>query len=223
MKPTVTTLLASLLLCMATTSCKDSHDGPTLAIYQNIVTFMGNSSGAVNFEFQELDDSPTVRLSVAGSLNDDDVTPGTRLLMTYSLPDDATYGKDCADIILRGLQRIYGGTVVTLPHSEALRCNRPINLTTIYRTGNFINFTTTMPATDGRRYTLAADGETLPSGKIRLYLTTTESSATATYNTRQVGSIDISPVWNLPQTESVTVTVNNSQNPNSTEFTFNKK
>jgi len=217
-------IFTALLLIVATTSCKDSNDGPTISIFQNIVTFIGNGNKVVNFEYQELDDSPVVRLSVPGELSDNEVKPGTRLLMTYTLPADVEYGEDCSDITLRGLQKIYNGSVMVLPYSSARNCNEPINLLTIYRTGTYINFTTLMPAVDDREYTLVAAEESLVDGNdAHLYLTTTHHPEAVTYNTRQVGSIDISRVWNVAGLRTVTVHVNNSQNPNLCEFTFEKK
>ncbi len=221
MKPSLK-ILAATILCLAALSCKDSHDGPTIAIYQNIVTFTGNVSNTVVFEYQEMDDSPIVRLTVPGQISTDNVPAGSRLLLTYSLPDDVAYGEDCSNITLRGLQTIYGGTVTTLPHSSASQYNQPINLITIFRTGHYINFTTMMPALDGREYTLAAAEESIATGNVEMYLTTSTQSTASSYNTRQVGSIDISPVWDLSDVKSITIHVNNTQNPNSTEFTFTK-
>lgn len=221
MRKTVNMILGAFL-CLLASACRDSHDGPTLSVFQNIVTFTGNGAQTANFEYQEEGDSPLVRLGVKGNLKEDEVKPGTRLLMTYSLPDDVEYGEDCQDVILRGLQTIYNATVTPLPYSDAAACNSPVGLVTIYRTGVFINFTALMPQLPGRRYILAADIASLDTPEAHLYLSTEVEKDEPAYNSTQIGSIDISSVWDRPGITSVCVHVNNPRNPNMTEFVFFK-
>lgn len=203
-------------------SCSDSSDDQTITIYQNIVTFAGNGPVTANFSYQKINDSPTVTLGVRGSLNDERVSEGTRLLMTYSLPDDAIYGEDCFDVRLRGLQTIYTDTVAPLPYSEIETLIKPIHLLTIYRTGEYINFTALMPELSGRRYILRADKETLSDDTVRTYLTTTVDEDKPSFNSTQTGSVDISPLWQLPEIKAVAIEVDNSNNPNRKKFTFVK-
>lgn len=219
---TLCKILTAFLLCCLLGGCKDSHDGPTLAVFQNIVTFTGNGAHTANFEYQEINDSPIVRLSVSGQLNEKEVTPGTRLLMTYSLPDDVKYGQDCADVILRGLQKIYTGVVAPLPSPTDVAHLSPVGILSFYRSGGFINFTALMPEVEGRRYAIAADAATLPQERVHLYFFTFVDDEQPTYNSTQVGSIDISSIWNRPNVKSVVIHVNNTQNPNISEFTFTK-
>ncbi len=215
-------LITIAILMLATTSCRDDHDGPTYAIFQNIVTFAGNSETTANFEYQESDDSPMVFLGVKGNLTDERVKKGTRLLLTYSLPEGFDYGQNCNDVILRGIQTIYTDTVTPLPSPDAIAFNAPIGLKTMTRSGSYINFTATMPQIAGRDYSLAADEATVGSSTVSMYLTTTVKEDKPTYNSIQTGSIDISPVWNLPTTRAIEINVNNTYNPNYTKFTFSK-
>lgn len=211
---------ALLLWAIATTSCSDSHDGPTIAIYSDIVTFMGNQGEGSLYEFQQLDDSPVVQLGIAGKLDEEKVAPGTRLLMTYSLPDGANYGQSCYNVQLRGLSTVYTDTVSL---SSPLPSPAPIYLSTIFRSGHYINFTTSMPQIPGRKYRLIADPSSLATDTARLILTTEVPEETPSYKSTQTASASIEPVWSLPGIKAVTVTVNNTNNSYKTKFTFKKQ
>lgn len=214
--------LSAALTMALLSSCKDSHDGPTIDVYQNIVTFTANSGASAIFEYQELNDSPVIRLGIRGNIDTEKYPAGTRMLMTYSLPDGIDYGENCNEVQLRGLQTVYSGKVTPLPYPGIQPLIKPVRLITIYRTGHYINFTANMPALDKRTYSLYADESTVGSPDVRLYLTTAVDAESPTYNATQTGSIDISDVWNATSTRSVTVTVDNSENPYRTEFTFSK-
>lgn len=215
-------LLSGLIFwVMLQSGCSDSADGPTVSVFSNIVTFVGNEKGKVVFEYQEIDDSPIVRLGASGQIDVKKVPVGSRLLMTYSLPDGVKYGDDCGDVALRGLQTIYTDTVSALPSPTACDVEK-IFLITLYRTGHYLNFTANMPALPSRKYTLRADGSTLDMDTVRLYLSTYVPEESPAYNTKQVGSVDISPVWDKPTVKAVTVHVDNSNNPYNKQFTFIK-
>lgn len=218
------TIIRLTLLCLTPllAACSDSADGPSIAIYRNIVTFAGNGPVTANFTFREIDDSPLVTLGVRGSLNDERIPAGTRLLMTYSLPDDKTYGEDCFDVRLRGLQTIYTDTIAPLPYSEIEQLKKPVRLTTIYRTGEFINLTASMPELSGRKYFLRADEATLDADTVRVYLSTSVPEEKPSYNSTQTVSVDISPIWDIPTLRAISVEVENSNNPNRTKFIFPK-
>ena len=218
------TISPLILVCLTPmlAACTDSADGPSVAIYRNIVTFDGNGPATANFSFREIDDSPLVTLGVRGSLNDERIPAGTRLLMTYTLPDDKTYGEDCFDVSLRGLQMIYTDTIAPLPYSEIESLKKTIRLTTIYRTGQFINLTASMPALSGRKCLRRADQATLDTDTVRAYLSTSVPEEKPSYNSTQTVSVDISPIWELPTLRAISVEVENTNNPNRTKFIFPK-
>lgn len=214
------TLICLPLLTLA--SCQDTPDGPTLAIYSDIVTFTGNSSQGATFEYRQIDDSPTVTLAIDRATVDESKTaPGTRLLMTYSLPEGTSYGTDCNNVQLRSLQLIYTDTVRTVP-SPTIADMQKIGLLTLYRSGHYLNFTAFMPAVKARKYFMVADKATLNSDTVELYLSTFVKDNVPSYNSTQTGSVDISPVWNLPTVKAIKVNVDNSHNPNFKKFTFIK-
>lgn len=214
---------AITLSALAASSCTDSTDGPTIAIYSNIVTFAGNQGEGSLYQYQQLDDSPVVELGIAGKLDEEKVAPGTRLLMTYSLPDGARYGESCYNVQLRGLQTVYTDTVSVSSPQQPLPSPAPIYLTTLYRSGHYLNFTTSMPQIAGRKYRFVADHNSLTTDTARLILTTEVPEETPAYKSTQTGSASIEPVWTLPGIKAVTVTVNNTNNSYKTKFIFPKQ
>ena len=61
---------AVAIAAVTAASCSDSGDNrPADQLCENIVTFTGNSDGQAWFEYQTLDDSPVITLSVRGSLD----------------------------------------------------------------------------------------------------------------------------------------------------------
>lgn len=218
----VTLLPILIAIYSGITSCSEDETDFNVAIYQNVVTFIGNGPATANFTYREIDDSPLVTLCVRGSLDTTRVHAGSRLLMTYSLPDGIANGADCYDVTLRGLQTIYTDTVSIVPAEEASAANAPIYLSTLYRTGHYLNLYCSMPALSGRKYFLMADESTLDSDTASLYLSTRVKESIPSYNATQVASIDISPVWDRPGVRAVAVRVNNTNNPYRTIFTFTK-
>ncbi|MCM1400462.1 MAG: hypothetical protein NC189_00445 [Bacteroides sp.] len=214
--------ILALTVLLASGACSDSSsDGPTLSLYTNIVTFKCNDTGKAVFEFQEINDSPVVRLETIGMVNESQAPPGTRLLMAYSLPEGVAYGTDCTDIQVRALQTIFTDTVSALPSPIAKPA--PIYLITLYRTGNYLNFTASMPHLPSRKYFITAEQESLDTDTAQLYLSTRVPEEKPTFNSTQTGSVDISPVWNLPGVKAVKVHVNNTNNVYRTSFIFPKQ
>lgn len=211
----------SLLFPVIAVACQDSHDGPTLAIYSNVVTFETNTPSGARFTYRAVDDSPEVTLGTSGKLDEAKVAPGTRLLMTYSLPSDASYGEDCLEVQLRGLQFIYTDTVRPVP-SPTLSDMMPVKLLTLYRTGHYLNFTAMMPAVDHRKYFMVADQATLSRDTVEVYMSTRVADDQPVFDAMQTGSIDISPVWDIPTLSVLRVNVRNANNPERSRFTFIK-
>lgn len=193
-------------------SCSDSSDDPAVAVYQNIVTFMGNGPTAAYFGYREYGDSPEVTLGVPGTLDTKKVAVGTRLLMTYSLPSDVKYGDNCSDVTLHSLQQIYTDTVTTVSHQQAMEANAPIYLSTLYRSGPYINIYASMPILPSRRYFIVADESTIQSDTIRLYLSTSVPEQKPTYNSTQVASIYLGPLWTESTGKTFSLAVNNTNN-----------
>ncbi len=223
MKRTADILLTLLLLAAGAsllTGCGDSDgDGPAEQLLEQIVTFTGNEGTDAGFEYQAVDDSPLIRLSVSGNLNEEEVKPGTRLLMRYRLPAGTPPDSD-GKVSLIGLQRILTDTVAPLAGEPA---QEPLYLLTIQRSGEYLNVQSQMPT--GRQRSLEVSASPLPGadGLTDLYISPRYGEDGADgYLTVTWASLWIGPVWRDNACSGVRVHVANSNNIYRTEFIFKK-
>ncbi len=221
---TLLPVLSAMTIGMLAASCRDEPDNPEagVAVYQNIVTYVGDNGTHSVLQYRQVNDSPVVTLTLQGLIDSRKAPAGTRLLVTYQLPSGSPYGTD-ADINATSLQMIYNATVQTdassLPDMEQ---TQGIYVTTLYRSGRYLNLMAQMPATDGhRKFRLIADPATLQSPVPELYLTT-EADSQGGYNRKAIASLDMAPVWNLPGCQGVKIHVRNTNNKYLRTFTFTK-
>jgi len=210
---------ATPLLCLLTvwllSACRDEPEDPDggIAMYQNIATYVGdNNSGRSMLEYREINDSPIVTLTLQGRLNQEQVPIGTRLLVTYTLPEWTAYGTSTG-IEARSLNVIYNGTVKTdataLPSMEE---SEGIYVMTFYRSGEYLNLMAQLPASSGKReFDLVADATTLNDEIPQLYLTTHAENEEG-YNRKTIASLNMGAVWNMPSCKGVEVHLKNTNN-----------
>lgn len=217
----LTPVLFLMIMAVALPSCLDKEDENT-TIYQNIVTFVRNGGdNRVYFEYQQVDDSPTVSLFTTGSIDESVVPAGSRLLMRYTLSDGMKYGES-GQVSVLGLQQVTKSTITQAPTEEAKAANASIYLVTFYRSGKYLNLVASLPLVEDREFLLVADESTVGTTNPVLYLTTTTASTNPGANTQYVASIDIENFWSAPTTEKLTVHINNTANPTYTKFDFTK-
>ena len=212
-------LFSMLLLLM--TGCKDGNDEPSMQLCESIVSFAGNHSGVVRFQYQEVDDSPMITLTARGQLTDSRVKEGTRLLLRYTMPSgvDPSRGGEVGFVGLNLTLADTVSTVSTIPTELGA-----INLTTIGRTGQHLNLTAQMLNVKNREITIVTPNTPLPSDGIAdLYVSGRVEESLTAYETPTVASLWIGPVWIRPEVKGVRIHINNSNNPYKQEFTFLKK
>lgn len=215
-----TALTLSLAATAVVTSC-DDNDGESYEIYQNIVTFEGNNGRNMEFSYQEIDDSPVITLTAAGNLDHKTVPPGSRLLLTYYLPEGMTYGRS-GTVNARALERVRTATAEILPTDEAAERNAPIYVYTMYRSGHYINLYCSMTDDAKRVFTLSADESTIGTDTPHLYVSSVTATDPVAHERNYMVSMDMATVWNDPSVKVVKVHINNTNNIYNTTFTFNK-
>lgn len=218
MKPFAAILLT--LTALQFTSCSDSDEGGSVTLYQDIVTFAANRGDSIYFDFQVVDDSPLVRLSAKGNINEDKTPTGTRLFITYSPVDERPYGQS-GPIMLRGASRMYDLKATEAPAEKPE--TEPIAVTSLWRSGRYINMIAQIPFTEKRSFNMYFDPASLQTPTAVLYITTMSTLGDAPgYMTRTAASFDISEIWDRPDITAVEVHVDNSENPNRNIFIFKK-
>lgn len=223
MKKYITILILAAVTAISMQSCLDSgSDGPSVNIYQNIVTFTGSSDGRSNFLFQELNDSPEVSLYANVTIKGDGAVPGCRMLIAYTLDENRVYGES-GPINLRQAALVYESTVTEVPADEAKAANAPIPLLTMYRTGKYINLQARLATAEGRTFRIVADESTVDTDMPHLYITTeVPDGSIPGYDATVTASLSIAPIWDRPSVRGVKIHVNNTNNIYHQEFEFLK-
>lgn len=215
----LTLLLAALAPALLTGCDEGDNDTPADQLLEQIVTFTGNEGPNAGFEYQAIDDSPLIRLTVMGNLNEEEVNPGTRLLMRYRLPA-GTQPDAGGEVSLTGLQRILTDTVTTVSEQPV---QEPLYLLTIQRSGEYLNVQSQMASTSHRSLEVTATPLPGSDGLTDLYISPRydENGADA-YLTTTWASLWIGPVWRDNASSGVRVHIANSNNIYRTEFIFKK-
>lgn len=216
-------LLTAMLMMLASawlTACSDSNDdGPADQLLEQIVTFIGNEGENAGFEYQAVDDSPVIHLTVNGNLNETEVSRGTRLLMRYRLPAE-TNPNSSGKVSLISLQRILTDTVTIASQPEL----SDLYLLTIQRSGEYLNIQAQMLNMKKRRLEVTATPHPDSDGLIDLYVNPVYDGDTLTaYPTDTKASLWIGPVWQRSDATGVRVHVANTNNIYRKEFVFKKQ
>lgn len=213
--------MSAILSLAISTGCKEEPEGESVSIYQNIVTFRGNQGRFMTFDYQEIDDSPLVNLKCEGNIDQNSVPIGTRIILTYSPALNQRYDEGGL-MTLRGIDRAHNALLTTVSSEEAQQMPEPIYVTTLYRSGPYINLTCKLPVCSKRKFTLKADESTITSGSPQLYISTETPEGPDSYNKDYYVSSDISALWKMPGTKSIIIHVNNSNNIYQKSFEFKK-
>lgn len=215
-------LIAWLGVSFALASCSsDSTDAPGQQLLEQVVTFTGNSSDRVNFQYQAADDSPVINLWAKGYLDEKQVSTGQRLLLRYRLAAGTDPNRG-GEISFLSLRRILTDTVTSVPSPSA---SGSLYLYSIQRSGQYLDLMTRMPATDRRKITIEATEVNTPDSIADLYISATAGTTEQTdsaYDATTWASLWIGPVWQRPATRAIRVHLNNSNNPYRSTFTFKK-
>lgn len=201
----------------ALTSCSDDNEGVADQLCETIATFDGNQKDIVTFSYQEVDDSPIIRIHGKGMIDESKVPVGTRLLVRYSLP--AGIPPETGPVSLISVQRVLTATVTTV--STPPTPGR-LYLNTIHRSGEYIDIQAMMPLTRERKIEISALPYADSEGIADLYITTVTGEDNNTYDTTAWASLWIGPIWNRPDINGVRIHIDNANNKYRNIFTFTK-
>lgn len=192
-----------------------------MQLCESIVSFAGNRDGKAWFEYRQIDDSPLITLSSRGTLEDSRVKTGTRLKMRYTLPTgiDPSEG---GEVRILGLQLTLADTVSTV--AAPPQTLGALYLTTIQRSGEYLDMTARMPTGRKRSITVVVPSTPLAADGIAdLYISAETETSSTSYDSPATASLWIGPVWQRPEVRGVRVHIDNSNNPYRNEFTFLKQ
>lgn len=213
--------ILAIVVAMMATACGDDEPKEGVEIYQDVMTFEGNSGGNAYFSFQALDDSGVIKVYGAGTLSGDGVNVGMRVLVTYSMPQERVYPSS-GEVQLRSVGKVYQPTlevVESLPSMDELNA---IYVNTLYRTGGYLNLRAMLAQVQGREFRILVDEASLATGRAVIAIDTRVPEGAQGYDATSVMSADISELWDRVDIEGVDVLVNNTNNVYQRRFSFDK-
>lgn len=221
-----TNLVAALALLIAApmfTSCLSDDDYDGAIEVTSLVTFNGNFDSKAQFTFIPEGDLKTRTLIADEAITDAIVKPGQRLVIRYA----ETGGDDVIGYIsLRGYNVIHTVELEDVESEEAQAADTDIDVnsayTTIYRTGQYINFEPYVPYYDEREYTIYVDKNTKESPMPEIYIATKGIGEYKGVKQIDMVSFDISMIWNRIDCQGVKVHIINKTAETSKVFEFKK-
>ena len=211
-------LIASLASCRP-----EGTEDEVLMTFTDIATFEGNNAPGkcARFAIRKEGDSPIATLSASFPLPDSFI-PGRRYLIRYTHPLNAPYSS--GQIELLGASAVTQGKVEAWKEEYAGWQHDPVWVTSVWRTGSWINLNMRLPYSEAPRvFTLAAAPEGVtPDGVVELRLVHILPAGTPeSFMRTYYASFDISETWADPTVKAINLTITNSNLPTS-QFQFVK-
>lgn len=203
-------------------SCgEDGVDGPVEMTCTDIVTYAGENAGRATFTFRKADDSPLITLTAQGALGNDDIDPGTRLLISYIPQDNKAY--ESGPVTLLGGRTIPQSSVAMEWHDDYNDWGKnPVYVYSVWRSGIYLNFHVRLTySPEPRIFCLAADPATVNSAWPDVYMVHVMAGDADNHDRAYYASFDISKLWAEPEVEGIRLHVANS-NLDKQIFTFAK-
>lgn len=172
---------ATAMLGTGLTSCNsDEPSNSGLPQYFNIVTLKSASTtSGMTFTYRSGATTPLITLTTNLVFPDEyGIKPGKRVLIGYNLPAGQSEEMS-GPIELINFRQVYNDTVRTAtPQVVAGWMAAPMQSTQVWRTGNYINAYSIIPASNTNTIHLYADPTTIRDGVAQMYLTLNNISAT---------------------------------------------
>lgn len=218
-------VIAILLAAIGVTasSCRDTEPGSAAAdVRYDYVTYQTATSDGSEWSYQARDDSPMVTFS-APNYAPDDVKEGQRRLMCYSIDERTTDTR--WQIGVRYTNKIiFDSLRVASAESLAERQSEPIQLASLWRTGEFINVDCKVQYTgEARKFYLITDEATLSDATLHLYLIDDLNGAEGSFYRQCYASFFIGAAWRRATCEEIVVHVNDTRRPEQQEYVFKKQ
>lgn len=212
-------IIALSLIVVAVVACGKDEPWEYGDFRFDMVTFSGyDDGGHALFALLQRDDSRTdLRTTARCSL---EAEPGQRMMLNYVPAGSSTGG--FSDIAARGY---------TLAFTDSLRfTSRPdsivmdsVRLRSVWRTGNYLNLTTELKYTEGkRRLAIVMDKDTWHSDTVHAYLSHDMLGEQAFFWRKCYISVYVGAVWKLQSCKVVRLHLNDVVYPSTRYYDFAK-
>lgn len=188
------------------TGCSSDEPSAASDFQFNMVTYTGMADGAI-FSYQAYDDSPEIILRAADVKNVD-MRIGQRTMMNYVVTGEAT--RNIRDISIRGVSHVlFDSLRMSSIDNINGYPNNPMQLKSIWRTGNFININCLLQYTGRpRQFAMIMDKDTWHEEIVDVYVIDNVMGAETYFYRKAYASFFVGNVWYLPTCRTLRVHLN---------------
>lgn len=176
--------------------CSNDGQPPAMDFQFNMVTYSGMSDGAI-FSYQAYEDSPEIILR-APEVKNVNMRIGQRTMMNYVVTKEET--PNVQDISIKGVANVLFDSlrVASIENINKFP-NNPMQLKSIWRTGDFINLNCMLQYTGrARQFLMIMDKDTWHKKVVEAYVIDNVMGAETYFFRKAYGSFFVGNVWNLP-------------------------
>lgn len=208
-------LLIILCAILAVTSCRKtgSIDTPVTDTRRDFVTIKSISeNGDVMFELQERDDSPKFNLYAKGA-DSESLKPNKRVVINYYETNRRNESE--RDVAILSYISTHSDSIRQAPLEkiQSYKSN-PIQLTSMWRSGEFINIACLVQYTGKTRLNeLVIDSSTLDNEVVEAYLIDDLMNNTGAFYRKMYASYNIAAVWKRAKVRGLRIYVNDMVRP----------
>lgn len=194
---------AAVLLCLS--GCNEEPGYGYGDYLVEFATYEGAENGVAKFSCQSRDDAP-VRTFLSGASVPGKIPAGQRCYLRYTVL--GTFSDGTKRIRTDQLAPLPGGKLRKAPHEDMEKLPAtPFSVTSIWRSGNYINLNGRIPYTGKTfQFLLVADESTLDSEIVTARVVYNTMGAQPTFERRIYASFDISGAWLRPTCRTLRIT-----------------
>ena len=223
MKTKIFYLFGLIAAALALFSCNDDKGGSfTDLIRTDMVTFEEESDAGTLFSMQEYEDSPMKYLMAEG-MRDTKLKKGQRTMLGYYTKSSDTPGRENIAVQFRIPVIFDSLRVATKERIREYEIN-PVELKSIWRTGNFVNINTFVQYTEKQRFiALVVDEATLGRETVEAYFVDDILGHPGYYYRQAYISFFTGNLWaKYPNSKTLRVYINDNNFPNVKYYDISK-
>lgn len=201
-------------------SCQKEGSKNSVDSFLNMVTFQSQDKNSSTFTYQAYEDSPEI------TLNAKDFTgkfhKGQRTMLYYSIHNDL--GNNIQDIkVHKPISTFFDSLRITKTENIQKVKSNPIQIKSIWRTGEFINLNCLLQYTGkNRQFYLVIDEATFDNEIVDSYLVDNLMGFEGSFYRQAYGSFFIGAVWRKDKNKTLRVHVVDESFPDVKYYDFNK-
>lgn len=217
----IVTILGIALIMLVSCSKDDDYTAPTNDRLYNMVTYESQNSEGTTFTYQGYEDSPVFTLHATG-FQAKDMKRGHRTMLYYYVNSISSTTEQSVKVSFASFT-IFDSLRVAAKDNILKVTSNPVQLKSMWRTGEFINMDMLLQYTGkARQYMLIMDKATADNDIVEAYLIDSLMGNPGFYYRQVYSSFFVGAAWRKPTCRTLRIYINDENYPNVKYYDFNK-